>query len=119
MTIVGEGWMRPPRPTTCCASPYPANGKPRSVNMPEKGPKPAVRRPSSAEDYEVFCGEQIDGAGRFYGLLRIRRKTDGRLIYPFDGCPRPGPCPNGPQARSAALALADELIRADIAMPEA
>ena len=86
--------------------------------MPEKRPKEAVRRPTSAEDYDVFCGEQIDGAGRYYGLLRIRRKTDGRLIYPFDGCPRPGPCATGPLARQQALTLADELIRADIATPE-
>jgi hypothetical protein len=87
--------------------------------MPDKRPNPAVRRPTTPEDYEVCCGEQIDSAGRYYGLLRIRRKTDGRLIYPFDGCPRPGPCATGAQARKVALALAGELIRADIATPEA
>lgn len=86
--------------------------------MPEKSPKPAARRPTTAEDYEVFCGEQIDGAGRYYGVLRIRRRSDGRLIYPFEGCSRPGPCATGAQAREVALALADELIRADIALPE-
>ena len=87
--------------------------------MAEKRPNPATRRPTTAEDYEVFCGEQIDSAGRYYGLLRIRRKTDGRVIYPFDGCSRPGPCATGAQARERALALADALIRADIATPEA
>ncbi|WP_322102579.1 DUF6723 family protein [Paraburkholderia sp. J41] len=86
--------------------------------MSGKRPQPVGRRPTTADDYDVFCGEQIDSAGRYFGLLRIRRKFDGRIIYPFEGCSRPGPCATGPDARRAALALADQLIRADIATPE-
>lgn len=86
--------------------------------MSEKRPQPVEPRPTTADDYDVFCGEQIDGAGRYFGLLRIRRKFDGRIIYPFEGCPRAGPCATGPEARREALVLADELIRADIATPE-
>ncbi|WP_322102209.1 DUF6723 family protein [Paraburkholderia sp. J41] len=70
------------------------------------------------EDYEVICGQQVNALGRYIADLRIRRKTDGKLIYPFDGCEVPGPFATAQEARQAARVLADELVRLDIACPE-
>ncbi|WP_027816399.1 DUF6723 family protein [Paraburkholderia bannensis] len=70
------------------------------------------------EDYEVVCGQKVNALGRYIGYLRIRRKPDGKLIYPFDGCQVPGPFATGEEARRAACEMADELVRLDIASPE-
>jgi hypothetical protein len=70
------------------------------------------------EDYEVVCRQQVNALGRYVGFLRIRRKPDGKRIYPFDGCQVPGPFATAEEARRAARELADELVRLDIASPE-
>lgn len=70
------------------------------------------------EDYDVVCGQKVNGLGRYIGYLRIRRKPDGKLIYPFDGCQVPGPFATGEEARRAACEMAEELVRLDIASPE-
>jgi hypothetical protein len=74
--------------------------------------------PLQPDDYEVVCGHCVNALGHYIGLLRIRRKTDGKIIYPFDGCEVPGPYATGAEARSAARTLADELLRLDIERPE-
>lgn len=70
------------------------------------------------EDYDVVCGQKVNALGRYIGYLRIRRKPDGKLIYPFDGCQVPGPFATGEEARRAACEMAEELVRLDIASPE-
>ncbi|MFP3707980.1 HAMP domain-containing sensor histidine kinase [Paraburkholderia sp. SIMBA_009] len=75
----------------------------------------AVLRP---DDYEVSCGQKVNALGSYIGYLRVRRKTDGKLIYPFDGCAVPGPFATPDEARRAALSMAQELVRLDIASPE-
>ncbi|WP_322048829.1 DUF6723 family protein [Paraburkholderia sp. J67] len=71
------------------------------------------------EDYDVVCGQKVNALGSYIGSLRVRRKPDGKLIYPFDGCEVPGPFATGEEARRAACAMAEELVRLDIASPEA
>jgi hypothetical protein len=76
---------------------------------------PGTLRP---EDYDVICGQKVDGLGRYIGYLKIRRKTDGKVIYPFEGCTVPGPFTTAEDARNAARVLANELVDHDIARPE-
>jgi hypothetical protein len=81
--------------------------------------KPGIfARMLGPEDYEIACGQKVNALGRYIGYLRIRRKTDGKLIYPFDGCEVPGPFATPDEARRAAQAMADELVQLDIAAPE-
>ncbi|MEX3943836.1 DUF6723 family protein [Paraburkholderia sp. BR10937] len=56
--------------------------------------------------------------GRYCGYLKIRRKSDGKVIYPFDGCPTPGVFLTPAEARGAARDLAAVLVKGDMNMPE-
>lgn len=71
-----------------------------------------------SDDYEVTCVIGIDSTAHFRSRVRIERKHDGRIIYPFVGCPSPGVFLTGADARADATRLAENLIRADIACPE-
>jgi hypothetical protein len=52
------------------------------------------------------------------GALKVVRKTDSRLLFPFDGAPTIGPFDDKEEALRAAVALGDEIVDADIANPE-
>ncbi|MEM5425970.1 MULTISPECIES: DUF6723 family protein [Paraburkholderia] len=81
-------------------------------------------KPDRAEDalqivgYEVVCRQKINAMGQYVGDLRIRRKADGKLIYPFDGCLVPGPFATADEARLAVRELAKEFVRLDLERPE-
>lgn len=77
-----------------------------------------VRAPTR-DDYDVDIHPERIEEGRYYAALRIWRTTDGKLIYPFDGCARPGPCTSADEVKEAARSMANELIRADVNDPEA
>jgi hypothetical protein len=77
-----------------------------------------VRAPTR-DDYDVDIHPERIEEGRYYAALRILRTTDGKLIYPFDGCARPGPCTSADEVKEAARSMANELIRADVNDPEA
>lgn len=69
-------------------------------------------------DYEVVCRPRVSILGNYAADLRIRRKTDRKLIYPHDGCRVPGVFDAPKDGRVAALELAHEVIRLDIEYPE-
>lgn len=80
--------------------------------------RPAHVRPLRRDDYEVVCQPKMDIQGRYVGFLRVTRKTDGKVIYPFDGCVLPGPFLTASEAREVAHALGEEFVRLDISHPE-
>ncbi|WP_430231481.1 DUF6723 family protein [Paraburkholderia tropica] len=82
----------------------------------DRGEVPA--RVLTAADYEVKCGQGVAGLAGYRSKLRIRRLTDGKLIYPFEGCLVPGPFQTPEEARAAALRLAEELMHLDMLNPE-
>lgn len=69
-------------------------------------------------DYLVSIASKAVQKGRYYGTLTLVRKTDGRILYPFDGAPDLGPFPTFVEARAAAQSWASKLINADITNPE-
>uniref|UniRef100_UPI001BD4D804 DUF6723 family protein n=1 Tax=Caballeronia sp. dw_276 TaxID=2719795 RepID=UPI001BD4D804 len=73
---------------------------------------------TSEEDFDVYTTYHPNGGGQFNAKLRVVRKTDGRLLFPFEGAPLIGPYPTGQLAIEAALAFAHKLILADIVEPE-
>jgi hypothetical protein len=46
------------------------------------------------------------------------RKTDGKLLFPFDGADNIGPFPTKADAVAAALARGDAVVDGDLACPE-
>ncbi|HEV7835459.1 MAG TPA: DUF6723 family protein [Caballeronia sp.] len=46
------------------------------------------------------------------------RKTDGRMLFPFQGSPVLGPYPSREAAREAAVMHGKQIVASDIANPE-
>jgi hypothetical protein len=36
-------------------------------------------------DFAIYASYQINAGGMFVGLLKVVRKTDSRLLFPFEG----------------------------------
>ncbi|MFP3555044.1 DUF6723 family protein [Paraburkholderia sp. SIMBA_049] len=69
-------------------------------------------------DFEVSAGSKLAGYRRFFGVLRVVRKTDGRLLFPFDGAPDLGPYPTKEEALAAAQVYGEHIVEHDLARPE-
>ncbi|MFC0397028.1 DUF6723 family protein [Paraburkholderia rhizosphaerae] len=76
-------------------------------------------RAESKQDYEIYATYRRTTEGAFVGLLKVVRKTDGRLLFPFAGAPDIGPFDNGQQAREAAQHYGETVVNADLENPEA
>ncbi len=46
---------------------------------------------SSEDDFDITAMSKMAGYRRFYGVLKVVRTTDGRVLFPFDGAPELGP----------------------------
>jgi hypothetical protein len=69
-------------------------------------------------DFEVSAASRLAGYRRFFGVLRVVRKTDGRLLFPFDGAPELGPYTTKQEALAAAQVYGEHIVEHDIARPE-
>jgi hypothetical protein len=76
-----------------------------------------ARAGESHADFAIYATYRLMH-GRFVGALKVVRKTDSRLLFPFDGAPTIGPFDDKEEALRAAVALGDEIVDADIANPE-
>jgi hypothetical protein len=72
----------------------------------------------SESDFEVSTSSRLAGYRRFFGVLNVVRKTDGRLLFPFDGAPELGPYPTKVEALAAAQVYGEHIVAADLANPE-
>jgi hypothetical protein len=72
----------------------------------------------SESDFEVSASSRLAGYRRFFGVLNVVRKTDGRLLFPFDGAPELGPFPTKVEALAAALVYGEHIVAADLTNPE-
>jgi hypothetical protein len=81
--------------------------------------EPAGDAPRATEGFEISASYQVNAAGLHIGTLKVVRKADRRVLYPFDGCATIGPFTSSGEARRAALALGETIVAADIANPEA
>jgi hypothetical protein len=83
-------------------------------------PKP--RDPTARADasgYEIYATYRRTTEGAFLGLLKVVRKGDGRLLFPFAGAPDIGPYPDAKEAREAARRHGEAVVKADLENPEA
>ena len=72
---------------------------------------------TSLADFAIYATYQMVN-GRFLGTLKVVRKTDSRLLFPFDGAPTIGPYGTKEDALFAATALGAKIVEADIENPE-
>jgi hypothetical protein len=73
---------------------------------------------TSPDDFGVYSTYRYEGAGRYFGVLKVVRKTDGRMLFPFDGAPEIGPFSTAKEARGAADEYGAKIVAADLANPE-
>jgi len=71
----------------------------------------------SPDDFAIYATYRLLH-GRFMGSLKVVRKTDSRLLFPFDGAPTIGPFSHKEEALQAAASLGVEIVKADLANPE-
>ena len=70
------------------------------------------------DDFVIYASYRIDAAHLYLGTLKVVRKTDGRLLFPFDGAPVIGPYKTQHEAIAAAQALGCAIALADLKSPE-
>ena len=93
----------------------------KRANAEQFGILPTIRHVVShahERDYDVYVRYQVNAGGSFVGTLKVTRRADGRLLFPFVGSPTLGPFSNKTDALDAAAAYGEQVIAADIARPE-
>ncbi|OAJ53066.1 hypothetical protein A6V36_11915 [Paraburkholderia ginsengiterrae] len=69
-------------------------------------------------EYEIHGSYHGTSDGRFVGRLKVLRKADRKVLFPFDGAPQIGPCATFEEARRAAIEYGRKIVAADRATPE-
>ncbi|SAK44053.1 hypothetical protein AWB79_00766 [Caballeronia hypogeia] len=70
------------------------------------------------EDFDIYASYVVNATGMHIGTLKVVRKRDKRVLYPFDGCETIGPFESSEDARRAAVVLGERIADADLANPE-
>ena len=72
----------------------------------------------SESDFEVSASTRLAGYRRFFGVLKVVRKTDGKVLFPFDGAGEIGPFVTKVQALAAAQVRGEGIVAGDLVRPE-
>jgi len=75
-------------------------------------------KPESKDDYQIYATYRRTTEGSYMGQLKVVRKTDGRLLFPFTGSPDIGPFKDGVEAREAAQKFGETVVASDLDNPE-
>jgi len=73
---------------------------------------------TSEDDFDISATAKMAGYRRFYGVLKVVRNTDGRVLFPFDGAPELGPHATRLEAIAAAQVYGEHIVTSDLARPE-
>ena len=93
------------------------NGRrPKLVLFPTRAVKATPG--ASADDFLIYASYRGSSASGFFGTLKVVRKTDGKLLFPFEGAASIGPYQTKAEAIDAARERGDAMVRADLACPE-
>jgi hypothetical protein len=69
-------------------------------------------------DFAIYASYEINSSGFMVGTLKVVRKTDSRLLFPFVGAAPLGPFRTKEEAVLAAQEKGREIVEGDIAIPE-
>ncbi|MDR5822499.1 DUF6723 family protein [Caballeronia sp. LZ043] len=73
---------------------------------------------SSPDDFLIYASYRGSQTSGYVGTLKVVRKTDSRLLYPFEGAEQLGPFKTMIEAIEAAQARGEAIVNGDIANPE-
>ncbi|MEW9581059.1 DUF6723 family protein [Paraburkholderia sp. DGU8] len=73
---------------------------------------------TSDDDFQVSATSKLAGYRRFFGVLKVVRTTDGRVLFPFEGAPELGPYATKLEAIAAAQVYGEYIVSSDLARPE-
>ncbi|MBB5445978.1 hypothetical protein OKW46_003753 [Paraburkholderia sp. WSM4179] len=73
---------------------------------------------TSEDDFEISASAKMAGYRRFFGVLKVVRTTDGRMLFPFDGAPELGPHASRLEALAAAQVYGEHIVASDLERPE-
>ncbi|VXC66328.1 conserved hypothetical protein [Burkholderia sp. 8Y] len=90
--------------------------RPKVVLFPTKTVAPA--RAISEADFFIYTSTHGHARAGFYGKLKVVRKTDGKLLFPFDGAEQIGPFASKDEALHAAQRRGEAIVSADLRNPE-
>jgi hypothetical protein len=90
--------------------------RPKLVLFPTRNVQPAPG--SSEDDFQIYASYRGTNASGFYGTLKVVRKTDGKLLFPFDGADSIGPYSTKAEAVQAAQDRGAQVVHGDLACPE-
>jgi hypothetical protein len=90
--------------------------RPKLVLYPTRVMPPAAGH--CRDDFQIYASYRGTSASGFFGTLKVVRKTDGRLLFPFDGADSIGPYGTKAEAVQAAEDRGDEVVTGDLACPE-
>lgn len=68
--------------------------------------------------FVVVSGYSYASSGQYFGVLKVKRRTDGRQLFPYEGAPQIGPFATGYEARAAAAQYGQSIVDMDLATPE-
>jgi hypothetical protein len=68
--------------------------------------------------YRIYASYRRTASGEFFGVLKVVRTRDARLVFPFEGAPDIGPYAIALEAREAAHRLGETIVSGDQATPE-
>lgn len=81
--------------------------------------KPAMPHPGTTpDDFAIYASYRGSQTAGYMGTLKVVRKTDSRLLFPFDGAEQIGPFKTVNEAIQAAQAKGESIVTGDIANPE-
>jgi hypothetical protein len=79
----------------------------------------ARHKPDVADDeFEIYASYHSAGDGRYIGGLKVIRKADRKILFPFEGAPQIGPYDSVEEARHAAVEYGRAIVAADRKEPE-
>ncbi|MCI0152063.1 hypothetical protein KNO81_40245 [Paraburkholderia sediminicola] len=70
-------------------------------------------------DFEIYASYHGTADGRYVGSLRVVRRSDRKILFPFDGAPQIGPFATPAEAREAAVECGRKIVAVDRSAPEA
>ena len=90
--------------------------RPKLVLFPTRQMPPAPG--ASEDDFQIYASYRGTSGSSFYGTLKVVRKTDGKLLFPFEGADSIGPFSTKAEAIESAQHRGEEVVAADLACPE-